>query len=1334
SEKQAEDILTEIRERIAIQSSFRLGVANLANLAESNHKYFPAIKRVTGYDVIEWDGMYPVLFDIEPGMTIQESLAGISANWNKQISKNTGIILRPKVIQAIPAFSISLAGAFYHQAKAGDKNTDELFRDILREIDIKLAEVKKIGPKIVEDPDREIIPQPVTEKEKAVKEEPLEQAPDFLRELFTYGAAMIAFKGGDFGGLDIELYNILLDKLEEDFNLAIGRRKPVSLDEALRIWGHTGIKSRLEMLLEDVRDEALKENVREAIRLAEEENGDGFADWLDKKADEALKVSGHFRVLVFLWDYLTKGDVQLILLKRKANIADILSKYGLAQDSIFNNEQDLVNAIVGEPVNPKPNTLRALAKEQLKAGSLQSVVTQAQGQGVPDRAIYATANAVHCPSFNELGGREWSIWKTEIKVLLEELEYPYQTLAPPAQQQETRSLNDAYRPILGLKYRNPTEIIFALEAQFVALVDMNLSLHQKYLLVKRFEYLINSLKEAYQANGEYTFYHALTAISNFLVEVAKQIPQDALNLYIARDGANFWLAGYMLAANKDAFETNNIIFHLSRERMGVTHDAMGNILDKVKAENPKDSEEFWAVLLRHFNARIAEDSEFSAKVEETYGRLVNLIQGQDKVRVVESMAEGVITGFLKAVLLSKFERLVVKEYITAPKSVQEARIRGAEFFNWPVANEGEIRGLITGWLEAAGLVAPKVDITPAEIQEERKQEFAPNQLRRYDLEAQVYPLQYPYSEINLGHPVEFNNGYVVISSASKQLGYFLRQILLANATIGAQVQEVRLNNANIPQNSVSMEDVLAENNINLTLAGAQALEHFISRHNEIITTVNDRKQQELLVRLAIWINMMGDDAIREIVSREEYDAHYAYLMERFIFVMRDIADFSTFIRRFSWLLGKENAQPGDFLATEDGQEKIIGITELLHILNKKIAAQKREIPTAKRGLGHLRATAYGVDIATKEEAKKEKSHSSREFLDLWIRYMREASLKDSLILAAVMASFEFGNAQTLIGHEETQAWFSEWEKILNAKMTEAGLVRKVAIGNEEVVISGSRNFAMMYLLEGINRGLLVSKMKNLLDEVTEEFNKTYPQVRLTMSLIHLPSPREEQEIRQVYESLPFVKLTAPGLVIPPDVKDRDYPVILDIEVDRKSVNKEGLEAYLDIASKLFGISYDLTDRKDKSVASYSYNKNKEASKIEIDSGLAAVVPMPDTEASKAFQVFINDIFRQAKEYFSDSKIDNWQVWERSAEYYKNNIEDYFIIMDLLSGNAYGLTDLTINFNRDLKEHKDYFITLRINISLRKFYKDNPNHPYFARFNRLASGSEDWPAEFILPVQ
>ena len=237
---------------------------------------------------------------------------------------------------------------------------------------------------------------------------------------------------------------MILDKLGEDSEIAIGTRKRMTPTEVMRVWGHTGILDRLELMLKDSNDEVVKRIINEAIGYVEKEDGQKFQEWTEK-VDDVIKNNSHFRALVLLWDTLTGEDVQPLLLRRRSTMDAIRTKYDLLAQQ-FVTYQDLIDAIIGSADNPGPKTIRALVKDQLRVGAIRSSFEQAQAQGVPDRAAYATLNAVHCPSFNELGSREWDTWKEEIKVLLEKAAHPYQVTVLSQLAPETRDLNSAYRP------------------------------------------------------------------------------------------------------------------------------------------------------------------------------------------------------------------------------------------------------------------------------------------------------------------------------------------------------------------------------------------------------------------------------------------------------------------------------------------------------------------------------------------------------------------------------------------------------------------------------------------------------------------------------------------------------------------------------------------------------------------------------------------------------------------------------------------------------------------------------------------------------------------------
>ena len=142
----------------------------------------------------------------------------------------------------------------------------------------------------------------------------------------------------------------------------------------------------------------------------------------------------------------------------------------------------------------------------------------------------------------------------------------------------------------NLTHRNAQELIEGLDRRASELLTTDISETETDLLIARLDYLKDSIRAAYgpMNAGKNTFYHTLVAISNFLVEVSKNIEarttaDGRLNIYLARDGINFWLAGLLRARQNGTeaeFLANNIVFHLSRAQLSKpVYDVMKRITD-----------------------------------------------------------------------------------------------------------------------------------------------------------------------------------------------------------------------------------------------------------------------------------------------------------------------------------------------------------------------------------------------------------------------------------------------------------------------------------------------------------------------------------------------------------------------------------------------------------------------------------------------------------------------------------------------------------------------------------------------------------------------------------
>ncbi|MBU4312112.1 MAG: hypothetical protein KJ706_05280, partial [Candidatus Omnitrophica bacterium] len=181
-----------------------------------------------------------------------------------------------------------------------------------------------------------------------------------------------------------------------------------------------------------------------------------------------------------------------------------------------------------------------------------------------------------------------------------------------------------------------------------------------------------------------------------------------------------------------------------------------------------------------------------------------------------------------------------------------------------------------------------------------------------------------------------------------------------------------------------------------------------------------------------------------------------------------------------------------------------------------------------------------------------------------------------------------------------------------------------------------------------------------------------------------------------------------------------YPIQLDTSKTYDVSKIANLNKYLDKAKAELGIEYEIVDGTGESVAFYNATDNK----VYINKNLVAIATgLKKRKTSRAFQIFINDIFTQAVLYAQGK--DKWTVWQERADYFKEHPEEYLLLADLLTNGAYDLIDdAPKSFNAD----KDYLTILRINTNLRKLQeavesdKTGLSHRigrrYFQRLERL----------------
>ncbi|MEI6631979.1 MAG: hypothetical protein WCL25_05145, partial [bacterium] len=699
-------------------------------------------------------------------------------------------------------------------------------------------------------------------------------------------------------------------------------------------------------------------------------------------------------------------------LKEGISKQTLLEDYGFAGITENITLQDVVNLIVGKAnTRNQPSTLRYIAGTELQFGVLYDFFTQANRDShVPNNAIYSGANAIHCPSYKEYTEREVSLWSGRLKDTGTIAYIPEGENSLPTEQAAANGVrgNELVRESLSdisFGHRTPDEIIAALKIRKNELARQ-VSGSERELLEKRFDYLRTAILEAYADGNQskYTFYHALVAISNFLVEVVQQIAgrDNRLNVYLARDGINFWLAGYMLAkAKKEGkegeFIKSNVILHLSRSLLGThVYNIMKVIIEEVDAETKQSDVNYWQVFMRHFEHYMNEDSEFRAAAEVVYQRLPGELRNAGSIRIVESLAEGILTGFLKAVLIfyENKEANNVEEFIAATKWELNPKREVVPF----KINEQGLEARIGRWFIREGLAAPERIVVAPFKEVGETMDVDDRRIERRALEAQIFQMFYPFSEINLGHPIELHNGVTVKSEAAKQLGFYLRQLLVINSIVDGTTNTRPSGNLN-SEYAVSQE-VLEP--YRLSGKEKELLDFLVHKHNEALFTVSDTEQVEFLKRLSAWIALLSrisgtgfGKVAEEIIAAEKRDAVYSWQFERLLFEIRQFSTFSGFYNTMVWSITSEGV--GAFYTenfTIIGQPTRYALSDIVN----KLREVREIIGKVKRNITqHKRMKVMYADEETKTTKAAQAALLTQKdgFLDLVEKFISSSPVSDN---------------------------------------------------------------------------------------------------------------------------------------------------------------------------------------------------------------------------------------------------------------------------------------------------------------------------------------------------
>ncbi|MDD5774375.1 MAG: ARMT1-like domain-containing protein, partial [Candidatus Omnitrophica bacterium] len=934
--------------------------------------------------------------------------------------------------------------------------------------------------------------------------------------------------------------------LNLDYKVIPGPRTQLSAEDVLHIWGLTGILSRLKSLKNTV-DEQVRPEVEQAIAYIETFDGKSFEEWLTKRRDDvnnksesgnkSLFDNAHFTALSFLWDYL-KADAELLVLKRISSRETILARYGFTKEEAMIwlaqkglavtaidelSEQDFINIIVGEAQTlARPTTIRGMIGYSLVYGTLRSTVSQARANQVPYRAIFAAANATHCPWQDELA-REENIWIEHIRDISTRngILNAINAQAPP-QAATVTDLSKAYQPTIEINHRDPQQIMQEIVAAAdQAVASLPAHSYQKYLYETRINALMQELFDAYQTEDTYTFFRSLVLISEFLVLVARkfqsesQVGNEHLNLYVARDAANYYLAGYILAADKAAFEKNNNVIHVSRDKLGRAHQVMIAILREASQETGNG--DYWSIVLDKFHAAIAEDGEFKQVAELIYSEIAPVIGEGRNIRIIESMAEGTITGFVKALILYHNPETEVAEFIAEPKNSEEIAGFKTKGRDIETVEEHELtKEIVKDWLAKHGLTYTGEILTFAERSEE---DMRDNTKILLDvIRAQAYHPQYPFSEVNLGHPIEHRSGKIVESSALKQIAFLLRQMLVINAalpnTAAVNFAGIRKLNTTVRPN-----DFLPKA-LELSALGEGLFNYIVSEHHEIFATASDASQEELLQRLAVWIRLMDLEGVLESsvanIRANHPDGKYYYQFERFIFELRK-AQRASFDETLIWFAGRQGW-------TADTYDNALTSANALKSLRDKIAVEKGTLASRLKV-----SNIYGAERSKKVVSDKpvetlvsllEAKEAVNKVVTLDVA-ATTAKNKDYLvgISATFLKSGREYQLQGLIeemGNAQAAEYQKHWQKAVQDEFEKAGMTKIAKAGDKLYELKGERG-SMLFFVVRASEDTVEYQLNALIDTVSQSFLKDRIKVRNLMSYLELP--QDSQTLIQLWQAL-----------------------------------------------------------------------------------------------------------------------------------------------------------------------------------------------------------------------
>ncbi|MDD5135748.1 MAG: (d)CMP kinase, partial [Candidatus Omnitrophica bacterium] len=481
----------------------------------------------------------------------------------------------------------------------------------------------------------------------------------------------------------------------------------------------------------------------------------------------------------------------------------------------------------------------------------------------------------------------------------------------------THNLNTYYEPHLPLRKYSLDEICALIRQYTTELAgqidrrDPMGRMHYDFLINRR-DYLLSELRGKSNAEGLYPFLLGITGVAPYAVN---QIPDDgAVDIFMARDASPYFMALDILGSLKGK-KSKAFNFHLSRKNMVHSYKFMQRTVNEFAADpNMRTSKEaFERAIFESFSRNMEKNPKFRKEAADFYRQLKEsgIVSDQErKYRIIDSWSAATMLFYMNSLIkfFAKYditeEGLLVARAVPADVTVDIFRISSKEnvlpvgkWTNWELVRSGIERwytgtGIVNIEPSPLGNIMPSVNWRDSGITWEDVERWynegdsvapvdrTPEGLLEF-LElmgAQLFKRYNPYGTASIGHPVDWrrNEGALYEASPAKQLGHFLRSILMINSVIDFAVSRNIIDKAPEAKMPVYGErEILQASNISFFLRDfgvslgkneLRVMTVIRNRFNEHFSTSNDSIQTVMLLNVAELIKFFGASACSDAVE------------------------------------------------------------------------------------------------------------------------------------------------------------------------------------------------------------------------------------------------------------------------------------------------------------------------------------------------------------------------------------------------------------------------------------------------------------------------------------